>query len=158
MKRILLSLITCLFLLAPTMSVYAHDDEQKIIHLMNGMFDTPENPLVVAPVVVKDDFAIAGWIQGERGGRALLKRKDGEWKIHLCAGDTLKEAHMLEHAGIEHQAANALAGLLATAEAGMDKSVLAKFSSFEGVMMVDESAGQSAHSHHGQTNQSGQSQ
>ena len=158
MKRIILTCLTLLLLVGPIANAHAQTDEQKIIHLMKAMFDSPDNPLSVEPVVVNGDYAIAGWVQGERGGRALLKRKDADWKIHLCAGDALKEAHMLEHAGIDNATAVELTTLLAKAESGTDKAILAKFTSFEGVMMVDENAGASAHAHHGQANQTGQSQ
>lgn len=158
MKRAIKTLFSILLIAIPIVGAFAESNEQKIIHLMKSMFDSPDNPLSVNPVVLTDDYAIAGWVQGERGGRALLKRKDGEWKIHLCAGDGLKEAHMLEHAGIDHNKAIELTSMLAKAEAGIDKSILAKFTSFEGVMMVDESAGHSSHTHHSNSNQTNQSQ
>jgi hypothetical protein len=65
----------------------AEPEEVKGKHkdTMKGMFDTPENPLSVEPVVVLGDNAIAGWVQGERGGRALLWRVDGQWEIRLCS-------------------------------------------------------------------------
>lgn len=145
------------FVASPLAHAQAHDDEHHIMHLMESIFETPEHPLDVAPVVVKGDFAIAGWIQDERGGRALLKRKEGQWSIHLCSGDGLKDPAMLEQAGIDNQTAAALVAALVTAESGLDKSILAKFASFEGVMMVDAAA-HSSHVHHGKTLVEGQGQ
>ena len=125
----------------------AHDDQHEIIHLMKGMFDTPENPLSVEPVIVVGDNAIAGWVQGERGGRALLWRVDGQWKIRLCSGDGLKDPKLLEIANISAADAATLASQLAAAEAKLDPAVLAKFSSFEGTMITDPEAGHQGHKH-----------
>ena len=125
----------------------AHDDEHEIIHVMKGMFDTPENPLSVEPVVVLGDNAIAGWVQGERGGRALLWRVDGQWKIRLCSGDGLKDPKLLESANISAADAATMASHLAAAEQKLDPAVLAKFSSFEGTMMIDAEAGHQGHKH-----------
>ncbi len=33
---------------------FAHDDKDHITHLLKAMFDTPENPLSVDPVVVRE--------------------------------------------------------------------------------------------------------
>lgn len=125
----------------------AHDDQHEIIHLMKGMFDTPENPLSVEPVVVVGDNAIAGWVQGERGGRALLWRVDGQWKIRLCSGDSLKDPKLLESANISAADAATLAAQLAAEESKLDPAVLAKFTSFEGTMMIDPEAGHQGHKH-----------
>ncbi|MFM8702097.1 MAG: copper uptake system-associated protein [Hyphomicrobiales bacterium] len=125
----------------------AHDDQHEIIHLMKGMFDTPENPLSVEPVIVVGDSAIAGWVQGERGGRALLWRVHGRWKIRLCSCDGLKDPKLLESANISAADAATLASQLAAAEAKLDPAVLAKFSSFEGTMMIDPEAGHQGHKH-----------
>ena len=125
----------------------AHDDKHAIVHLMKGMFETPENPLSVEPVVVIGDNAIAGWVQGERGGRALLWRVDGQWQIRLCSGDALKDTKLLESANIPSVDAKALVAELSAAESALSPAVLAKFSSFEGTMMIDPGAGHQGHTH-----------
>lgn len=125
----------------------ASDDRHAIIHLMKKMFDTPESPLLVDPVVVRGDNAIAGWIQEERGGRALLWRVHGQWQIRLCSGDGLKEQALLESANISPADAKALLADLAAAEAKLDPAVIAKFSLFEGTMMIEPGAGHSGHAH-----------
>nr|WP_245278027.1 copper uptake system-associated protein [Rhizobium leguminosarum] len=38
------------------------------------MFERPDKPLDIAPVVIQADWAIVGWRQDGRGGRALLKK------------------------------------------------------------------------------------
>ena len=133
--------------LLPSLTL-AHDEAQhEIIHLLKGMFDTPENPLSVEPIVVVGDNAIAGWVQGERGGRALLWRVDGKWQVRLCSGDGLKDPKVLETANISPSDAASLTSKLAVAESKLEATVLAKFSSFEGTMVIDAEAGHHGHKH-----------
>jgi hypothetical protein len=129
----------------------AHDDAEHIIHLMKGIFDTPDNPLAVAPVVVKGDNAVAGWSQGDKGGRALLWRKDGEWEIRLCSGAGLKDAKMLEGAGISAADAEAITTELLAAEAKMDQAIVARFDQFEGTVDMSGQAGHGTHKHGSET-------
>lgn len=125
----------------------ASDDQHHIIHLLKGMFDTPESPLSVEPVVVVGDNAIAGWVQGDKGGRALLWRTHGQWQIRLCSGDALKDPKLLESVNIPAADAQTLIAQLTAAESALDAAVLAKFSSFEGTMMIDPHSGQHGHTH-----------
>ena len=142
------SLIAALVVLGfPPASAFANDDKHVIVHLMKGMFDTPEAPLTVEPVVVLGGNAIAGWVQGDKGGRALLWRVDGQWQIRLCSGDGLKDPKLLENANISAADAATLVAELTAAEAALDPALLAKFSSFQGTMMIDPAAGHQAHTH-----------
>lgn len=137
----------CIVLGFPPATTFANDDKHNIVHLMKGMFDTPENPLTVEPVVVLGDNAIAGWVQGDKGGRALLWRVNGQWQIRLCSGDGLKDPKLLENANISAADASTLVAELTAAEAALDPTVLAKFSSFQGTMMISPDAGHQAHTH-----------
>ena len=137
----------CIVLGVSSAPVFANDDKHVIAHLMKSMFDTPENPLTVEPVVVLGDNAIAGWVQGDKGGRALLWRVDGQWQIRLCSGDGLKDPKLLENANISAADAATLVAELTAAEAALDPALLAKFSSFQGTMMIDPAAGHQAHTH-----------
>ena len=134
----------------PTMAL-AQDDKGHIIHLMKGMFDTPDSPLLVEPVVVRGDNAIASWIQGDKGGRALLWRVHGEWQVRLCSGDGLKNAGMLVGANISPEDARAMVDELTALESAMDPSAVKKFASFEGTVTMDGHGGQ-----HGHANGAGQ--
>lgn len=125
-------------------------DPQVAIPLkLKAMFETPDKPLSVAPVVVADEWAIAGWVQDGRGGRALLKRKDTGWSIHLCSGDSLKQAEALVAMGLSQDQAKSLSTKLAQAEMHIDTNTLALFASFEGTVMVEGDAGHSGHADHG---------
>lgn len=114
--------------------------ERRIEHAMRSLFDKPGLPLKVAPVSVEGDYAVAGWIQSDRGGRALLKKQHGKWVIQLCGGDGLKQAENLIKAGMEPLSASRLSQKVATAENKMNRDRVRKFSMFEGEVRVDGGA------------------
>jgi len=123
------------------------DDATDIRGAMMSTFDKPDSRLVVEPVVVVDNSAVASWIQGDRGGRALLRREGGKWRIVLCSGDPLKSASMLEQAGVPPAAAEQLASLLKQAESTLPPESVALFSTFEGVVNVDDNHGHGNNEH-----------
>lgn len=47
-------------------------NEHQITMVMKQLFEKPDAPLSVVPISVDGDYAVAGWIQGGRGGRAFL--------------------------------------------------------------------------------------
>lgn len=116
---------------------FAHDDAGAIRHVLMETFDRPDERLIVDPVTVEGDIAVAGWAQGEMGGRALMRLKDDHWQIVLCSGDALKEAHALAQFGLSEDKAKAMAEAVATAEAKLDPALVEKFSRFDGVVMME---------------------
>lgn len=124
-------------------------DRDAIREILMSTFDKPEARLVVDPVVVSGDHAIAGWSQGDMGGRALLRKKGSAWDVVLCAGDDLKKTDVLTKAGLPAAAAKSLSASLAAAEAKVAPDRLALFSKFEGLVMV------SGDGHHGHSQPAG---
>lgn len=143
-------LLLALFPAFGLLPAHATDDEHAITHLMKSMFDQPDNPLAVSPVVVRGNDAIADWIQGDKGGRALLWRVNGQWQIRLCSGDGLKNPKLLEDANISPENARALLHDLAAAESKLAPEIISKLASFEGTMMIEPGA---AHHKHGTATQ-----
>ena len=109
-------------------------DTDAIIAIMKAQFDTPENPLSVDPVVVEGDNALASWAQGDKGGRALLARRDGQWQIVLCGGEDLRMPAFLGEHGVS--AAETLSQMYNAAEDGLGADKVALSSSFQGVVMI----------------------
>ena len=146
LRNVLATVIACASLGAVAADATA--DQAAVRHALMAEFDKPEARLQVEPVVVVDDAALAGWTQGERGGRALLFRKGTHWQIAVCGGDGLKDATLLRDTGIKPAAADSLAKGLAAAEAKLPASHRAKFSTFDGLLRMD-GAGQHppAHKH-----------
>lgn len=130
----------------------ADDDPQQVIPArLKLMFETADKPLELTPVVaVQADWAIVGWRQDGRGGRALLKKTHHGWSIYLCSGDSLKDAGTLQKIGLSANDSAALAAKLRDAEANIDSPTLALLSSFEGtVMMMNEASNGAAGGHEG---------
>lgn len=117
-------------------------DEARITGLLQDMFQTPEAPLTVAPVLIDGDLAVIGWSQDGNGGRALLRRDDqGLWRVSLCAGDGLRGEANLIALGVDAPAAARLAAAQAQAEAALPPEQVARFALFEGVLHVDSETG-----------------
>jgi len=140
-----------LFLALPLSFAFAGpihaSDSENIRAAMMKTWDKPEARLVVEPVVVVEGYAIAGWSQGDMGGRALLRSKSGAWDVILCAGDDLRKAELLVKAGMSEAAARQLAADLSKAEAVLPKARLALLSKFEGLVMIDPAASHAPHGH-----------
>jgi hypothetical protein len=123
--------------LGETASVDAAADQAAIRKVISGTWGTPDAPVSIDPVVAAGDHAVAGWTWGERGGRALLARQNGAWVVVLCSGDSLKEADVLQQAGVPAGQASALADVLAEAEGKQPPARVKQFGSFEGTMRMD---------------------
>jgi hypothetical protein len=120
---------------------WAAEDETAIRRLLRDLFDRPDAPLTVEPIVIEQDAAIADWSQGEQGGRAFLKRKGGAWEVALCGGDALRQSASLEKLGLARPRAPALAASLAEAERGLSTVLLERMAKFDGVVAVDAAGG-----------------
>lgn len=112
-------------------------DADVIASTLHGMFDKLGLTLKIEPVAVSGNHAVADWAQAEMGGRALLRRKDGDWALVLCAGDQIKAASAMVQAGVPQADATRLSESLAAAEAKLDPKDVAMFSKFEGLVMMD---------------------
>lgn len=144
MQRTFSAFAAALLCLGPAV---AGPDEDTIRSLLNATFDKPESRLVVDPVAIAGEHSIAGWTQGDMGGRALLRRKGREWQLVLCSGDDLKSADTLANVGLPIDAARTLAARLAESEGKLAPARLALFSKFEGLVMMD-AVGQHPPQHH----------
>lgn len=130
-------------------AVRASDDASAIRAIMLAEWDKPDAKLSVAPIVVDGDYAVTGWVQGNRGGRALLHKSSGKWTVMLCSGDPLKHVSVLVEAGIPADAAERLARNLAAEESRLPPDQVALFSTFEGLMKVNENESHAGHHHNG---------
>ncbi|WP_409278915.1 copper uptake system-associated protein [Pseudomonas defluvii] len=139
---ILALLLACspLLALADTAS-----EQQSIEHLLRSNFERPDVPLDVGPVTVEGDHAVAGWLQDQRGGRALLRKGPHGWRVVLCAGDALLAPATLRSAGLGEQDAERLSQAVRQAESSQPAKRIKQFALFQGVVKVDKGA---AHGNH----------
>lgn len=122
--------------------VSAASETQQIALVMKKQFERPEAPLLVNPVSVVGSYALAGWIQGQKGGRALLQKEHGQWRISVCGGDGLTQAKVLETTGMSASVASQLAKAAVAAEASLSAEQRRQFASFEGMLKVDANHGE----------------
>jgi hypothetical protein len=129
-----------------SMSFYVKADDsaspQQIQAIISSTYDKPDHKVETSPIAVIDDYAVADWTQGERGGRALLHRSNGKWIIMACGADGLKEVKTLTEAGIPDKTAKSLVTQLTNAEESVSPDRLKQFSLFG---TKDDPA---AHEHH----------
>jgi hypothetical protein len=137
-RAVSLAFALATFSLPPVLAESTAAPQAQIRELMRGTFHRLEAPLAVDPVVVQGDHALAGWAQGDLGGRALLVRKHGKWMIAFCSGDALRDAKKLTDLGVPKASAEKLAADLAAAEAKLDPKRVAMFSRFDGLVKMDE--------------------
>lgn len=119
-------------LLFVSLPAIAGNDADAVSMLLGRTFDRPGVKLVAHPIVVVGDVAIVDWQQGLHGGRALLKRSNGQWKIISCGGKHLAEKDLLLSNGVPGPQAAALVQQLTAAEAVLDKEQVHLFDSFQG--------------------------
>jgi len=148
LARILACLMLALSALAAgSAPCFAHSEnaDAAIRRVINETWDKPDAKVIIDPVVRMGDHAVAGWIQGERGGRALVRRRGADWEVVLCSGDPLKHASTMMAAGVPTEVAAALEKDLAEAEAKLPGERAAMLSRFEGVVEVGSGG---HHGHH----------
>ena len=120
----------------------AHGTDPDLVrHAMMAVFDKPTDPLKVEPVVISGNYAVAGWVQSGKGGRAVLQKAHGQWSIMVCGGDGLKDAKALEQTGMSAATAATLAKSLAAAESKVSADTRKKFAMFDGIVKVDAGHG-----------------
>ena len=153
MKILIKAFVASLFLICMLAGVSAHtresaSDSEAITTLMKGLWETPDIPLAVEPIVLSGDYGLAGWTQSARGGRALLHKEDGHWAIVVCGGDNLKDSEVLMTTGMDHHTAHSLADGMKQAEASLPEAKLKLFSSFEGLLKMASEHAQNEHASH----------
>lgn len=128
----LLQLVFGMVVAALSFNVLADENPsyQQIRAIISSTYDKPEHKVETSPIAVLDNYAIADWIQGERGGRALLHLNNGKWTIMACGADALKEIKTLIEAGIPDHTAKNLVAQLTIAEKSVHPDHLKKFSLF----------------------------
>lgn len=106
------------------------DQATRIKTLIGETYDQPAHKVETAPVVIVGDYALADWIQGKKGGRALLRRTHAEWEIIACGGDGFKEIELLKDAGIPANTARKLVAQLTQAEQSVSPERVKQFGLF----------------------------
>lgn len=130
--RVLLVLISTIVCVSLSISASAVDRsaEQQIQTLISTTYDKPEQKVKTFPMAVVDEYAVADWLQGNRGGRALLHRVNGHWAIMACGADGLKNVKTLTEAGVSEPTAKSLVSQITSAERPLSPDLIKRFSLF----------------------------
>ncbi len=104
---------------------------QAIGQLIGKTYDQPAKKVETAPISIVNDYALADWVQGEKGGRALLQRKKGEWQILACGGDGFKNVRHLQQTGMPAATAKQLVKQLELAEQTLPPERVKQFGLFD---------------------------
>lgn len=126
----------CLFSNAIAHPQTEDESRERIQKLISKTFDRPDLKVQSDPIVIEGKVAIADWIQGEKGGRALLTRKHVDWEIIACGGAGFKDPAVIAAAGISKRIANNITEKLKTAEAKLPPQKIKQLDSFEGVVTM----------------------
>lgn len=124
-------------------------DEAAVTDTLMRLFDKPEARLVVGPIAVAGNAALADWTQGALGGRALLKRHADAWGVVLCAGDGIKNESALSMAGIPSEHAREIVAELSKKERSESAERLQLIASFRGVVRMEGGSHPPANDAHG---------
>ena len=123
-------LLVLFLVFSGALSAESLTDEAQIQAVIGKTYDKPNNKVNTTPISIADDFAVADWTQGKRGGRALMKRIVGNWEILACGNDGLKDTKSLVKAGMSEKTASAIVKKLSDLEKLEDPRRLAKFNLF----------------------------
>ena len=126
----------CLFSNAIAHPQTEDESRERIQKLISKTFDRPDLKVQSDPIVIEGKVAIADWIQGEKGGRALLTRKHVDWEIIACGGAGFKDPAVIAAAGISKRIANNITAKLKTAESSLSAQKIKQLDSFDGVVTM----------------------
>ncbi len=112
------------------------ESQEKIKALISKTFDQPNLKVQTTPIVIEGKVAIADWTQGQKGGRALLRRKHADWEIIACGGAGFKDPSAITSAGISKEIANNITAKLKTAESSLPPQKIKQLDSFDGVVTM----------------------
>jgi hypothetical protein len=96
--------------------------------------------------VVSGDYAVADWLQDNRGGRALLRRDIDGWHTLMCGGAQFKTPQALRQAGVQGDDAKIISQALVQKEQNLTGEQLKKIDGFQGI--VDVLTNPDHHEHH----------
>jgi hypothetical protein len=122
--------------------------QEKIKTLISKSFDQPNLKVKTSPIVIEGKVAIADWTQGQKGGRALLRRKHDDWEIIACGGSGFKDPEGVAAIGISKEIATNITAKLKDAEARLSPQQVKQFDSFDGVVNMVHDAKHSPNSKH----------
>ena len=105
------------------------EEKAAIANLVQSSYGGAQ--MSVEPIVVRTKYAIADWSNDGGGGRALVSKEHGDWKIVVAAGGDMRDPEFLVRAGVPQAEAKALVNFLLTSERKLPETRLAMLDSYK---------------------------
>ena len=65
-------ILAILLVLIHSQFALAAEGGDEVKRMLSRTFDKPNNPVTTEAIVIQDNYALADWTQGSKGGRVLL--------------------------------------------------------------------------------------
>jgi hypothetical protein len=101
------------------------EEKAAIAHALQAKYGA-KGSVSVEPIVLRNDYAVADFVQGDIGGRAVLQKHKGLWQVLTLTGQDARDAAYLVKIGVPQVEARALANMLVTSEKQVPEERLAK--------------------------------
>jgi hypothetical protein len=133
MKKFPFNLLIFIFVFSFSLFSFAESSQSYVVvKVLKSIFDKPDALLSVDAVAISDSgqYSLASWAQKGKGGRALLRKNNGDWEIVLCGGKDLLNAEALVRAGIPKSESYLIVKKLKASENNLTQSQRRLFDSF----------------------------
>lgn len=112
--------------------------KEEVIRAIKQQWEKPDHLVAVPVVAVQDEFAIADWLQGNHGGRAMLRKMHGAWQTLACGDAKMKTVIQLNQFGVPAPQAELLIHALNAQEQHLTQEELQMIDGFSGIMELRE--------------------
>jgi hypothetical protein len=106
------------------------EEKAAIAILVTATFGGASGEMQVEPVIVRTKYGVADWTKDGAGGRALVHKEGGQWKVVVVAGEEMRDSAFLEKSGMPQAEAKALANVLLATERQVPDARLAMLDSY----------------------------
>lgn len=113
---------------------FSASPKEEVIRAIKLQWEKPDYLVAVPVVAVRQEFAIADWLQGNRGGRAMLRKMHGVWQTLACGDAKMKTVAQLKQFGVPEPQAQLLIQALNEQEQHLTQEELQVIDGFSGIM------------------------
>lgn len=134
MKRYAFFLLLCVVAIVFYCDITSTTPKDDVIHAIKLQWEKPDHHVAVPVVAVEHEFAMADWLQGHHGGRAVLRKMHGAWQTLACGDAKVKTVAQLKQFGVPESEAKLLIQALSAQEQHLTQEELQAINGFSGIM------------------------
>ena len=124
-------ILAILLVLIHSQFALAAEGGDEVKRMLSRTFDKPNNPVTTEAIVIQDNYALADWTQGSKGGRVLLVKTRVSWKVLVCGGEALLRIDNIKGARVPEKTAQLLVSQLIDNEKMISNEKLKRINSFK---------------------------